>query len=95
MTKVNLKYQLKMALEKVVFLPFAYILDKWRDDVFSGQVPVEQMNRHWWALVGQYQGISPPVRRSEKDFDPGAKYHVANSVEYLRSEPLRRQSTIE
>ncbi len=30
------------------------------------------------------QGISPPITRSEEDFDPGAKYHVAGSVPYVR-----------
>lgn len=28
--------------------------------------------------------MTPPVPRSEADFDPGAKYHVAASVPYLR-----------
>ena len=75
---------MRMALDRVVFLPFAYLMDKWRSDVFSGKVSIADMNRHWWQLRGQYQGISPPVRRSENDFDPGAKYHIANSVEYMR-----------
>jgi peptidyl-dipeptidase A len=32
----------------------------------------------------KYQGIAPPVARSEKDFDPGAKYHVPANVPYTR-----------
>lgn len=32
----------------------------------------------------QYQGIVPPVTRSEDDFDAGAKYHVAADVPYIR-----------
>ncbi len=32
----------------------------------------------------KYQGIAPPVERSESDFDPGAKYHVAANVPYMR-----------
>ncbi|KAG1680451.1 Angiotensin-converting enzyme [Nymphon striatum] len=31
-----------------------------------------------------YQGVSPPVERSENDFDPGAKYHIPNGVPYVR-----------
>jgi peptidyl-dipeptidase A len=31
-----------------------------------------------------YQGIEPPVHRTEEDFDPGAKFHVAASVPYIR-----------
>jgi len=30
------------------------------------------------------QGISPPVPRSEVDFDPGAKLHVAGKWHYIR-----------
>ncbi|CAG2107601.1 unnamed protein product [Medioppia subpectinata] len=84
MNDMNIKFQLKMALEKVVFMPFAYIVDKWRWDVFSGKVSANHMNEHWWHLRGKYQGISPPVKRSERDFDPGAKYHVPSGVEYIR-----------
>ncbi len=82
--KMNIKFQLKMALDKVAFLPFGYIMDKWRWDLFSGQVSDKNMNRHWWRLRLAYQGLSPPVNRSEEDFDPGAKYHIPASIEYIR-----------
>ena len=84
MTKINLKFQLKMALDKVAFLPFGYLMDKYRWDVFSGKVSSDNLNRHWWQVRGDYQGLSPPVKRSEDDFDPGAKYHIPASVEYIR-----------
>jgi peptidyl-dipeptidase A len=84
MDKINIKFQLKMALDKLAFLPFGYIMDKWRWDLFSGQVSANDMNRHWWELRLAYQGLSPPVKRSEEDFDPGAKYHIPASVEYIR-----------
>lgn len=32
----------------------------------------------------EFQGLEPPVDRSEEDFDPGAKYHIIADVEYLR-----------
>ena len=32
----------------------------------------------------QYQGIAPPVKRSEADFDAGARYHVAADLEYIK-----------
>ena len=82
--KINLKFQLKMALDKVMFLPFGYIMDLWRWDVFSSKVSTDNMNRHWWQLRGDYQGLSPPVKRSEDDFDPGCKYHIPAGVEYIR-----------
>jgi peptidyl-dipeptidase A len=75
---------LARALEKIAFLPFGLLIDKWRWEVFSGQVPPEKYNQAWWDLRLQYQGVAPPVARSESDFDPGAKYHVAANVPYAR-----------
>jgi peptidyl-dipeptidase A len=77
-------YLLQQALEKVAFLPFGLIIDKWRWEVFSGQVKPEQYNKAWWDLREKYQGVAPPVSRSEADFDPGAKYHVPGNVPYMR-----------
>jgi hypothetical protein len=40
--------------------------------------------RAWWALREKYQGIRPPVERTEADFDPGAKYHIPGNTPYTR-----------
>ncbi|MDP9338716.1 MAG: M2 family metallopeptidase [Acidobacteriota bacterium] len=80
----DVDYLLQQALEKVAFLPFGLLVDKWRWEVFSGRVKPEQYNKAWWELRQKYQGIEPPVQRSEADFDPGAKYHVAGNVPYMR-----------
>ena len=77
-------YLLKMALDKIAFLPFGLLIDQWRWKVFSGEITPEQYNKAWWELRTRYQGIAPPVERSEADFDPGAKYHVAANVPYTR-----------
>jgi peptidyl-dipeptidase A len=77
-------YLLKMALDKVAFLPFGLLLDKWRWEVFSGEVKPAGYNRAWWALRNKYQGVSAPVERTEADFDPGAKYHVPGNTPYAR-----------
>jgi Angiotensin-converting enzyme. len=60
------------------------VIDQWRWKVFSGQIPPEKYNEAWWELRKKYQGIAPPVARSEQDFDPGAKFHVAGNVPYMR-----------
>jgi len=72
------------ALDKVTFLPFGLLMDKWRWDVFSGKIGPDGYNAHWWKLRRKYQGIAPPVARGAKDFDPGAKYHIAANVPYVR-----------
>jgi peptidyl-dipeptidase A len=75
---------LHTALDKIAFLPFGLLIDKWRWQVYSGQVTPEHYNSAWWALREKYQGIAPPVARSEADFDPGAKYHIPGNVPYMR-----------
>jgi peptidyl-dipeptidase A len=75
---------LARALEKVAFLPFGLLIDKWRWEVFSGRIPPEKYNESWWDLRLKYQGVAPPLPRSELDFDPGAKYHVAANTPYAR-----------
>jgi peptidyl-dipeptidase A len=75
---------LEKGLEKVAFLPFGLLIDQWRWKVFSGEIPPEKYNETWWQLRLKYQGIAPPVSRDETNFDPGAKYHVAANVPYMR-----------
>jgi peptidyl-dipeptidase A len=80
----DIGYLLKMALDKIAFLPFGLLIDQWRWKVFSGEITPEEYNKAWWELRTKYQGIAPPVERSEADFDPGAKYHVASNTPYTR-----------
>lgn len=82
--KGEINVLMKMALQKVAFLPFGKLIDQWRWDVFSGKTQPAQYNQAWWALREKYQGVAPPVARSEDDFDPGAKYHVPSNVSYTR-----------
>jgi peptidyl-dipeptidase A len=75
---------LRQAMDKVAFLPFGLLVDKWRWRVFSGEVSPANYEAGWNQLRLQYQGIAPPTQRTEQDFDPGAKYHVPASVPYTR-----------
>ncbi|MDH5435044.1 MAG: M2 family metallopeptidase, partial [Gammaproteobacteria bacterium] len=80
----DLPYLMRTALDKVAFLPFGLLVDKWRWGVFSGEIPADQYNKGWWDLRTKYQGIQAPVARNENDFDPGAKYHVPGNTPYSR-----------
>jgi peptidyl-dipeptidase A len=80
----RINQQLKMALDKVAFLPFGLLIDKWRWDVFSGKISAKEYNAAWWKLAEQYQGVRAPGPPGGDDFDPGAKFHVASSTPYLR-----------
>jgi peptidyl-dipeptidase A len=80
----DIGFLLNRALDKVAFLPFGYLIDQWRWKVFSGEVGPNDYNKAWWDLREKYQGIAPPVPRTEQDFDPGAKYHVPANTPYAR-----------
>ena len=75
---------LRMALDKVAFLPFGLLVDQYRWKIFSGEIKPGEYNKAWWGLRLKYQGVAPPNARSEEDFDAGAKYHVAANVPYTR-----------
>lgn len=80
----DLPILLRTALDKIAFLPFGLLIDKWRWEVFSGQVKPADYNKAWWELRQKYQGVAPPVDRTEADFDPGAKYHIPSNTPYAR-----------
>ena len=82
--EADIPLQLRTALDKVAFLPFALALDKWRWQVFSGEIKPADYNKAWWDLRAKYQGVVPPVKRSEADFDAGAKNHIPTNVPYAR-----------
>lgn len=82
--KALINAQMKRALDKIAFLPFGKLIDQWRWKVFSGEIKPEDYNKGWWQLRESYQGIAPPLARTEEDFDPGAKYHVPGNTPYTR-----------
>ena len=75
---------LRQAMDKVAFLPFGLLMDKWRWGVFSGETKPADYETAWTALRLRYQGITPPVERPATAFDPGAKYHIPGNTPYAR-----------
>ena len=75
---------MKQALDGVVVVPWALMLDKWRSGVFNGKIDETNLNSSWWRLREYYQGISTSTERSEEYFDPGAKYHIPGNTPYTR-----------
>lgn len=80
--EVSMNFLMSMALEKVAYLPFAFMVDQWRWSVFEDGV--KDMNNRWWQMKLRYQGVIPPIPRTETDFDPGSKYHVIADQEYIK-----------
>ena len=75
---------MKQALDGVVIVPWALMLDKWRSGVFDGEIDESNLNSSWWSLREEYQGINTNYERSENYFDPGAKYHIPGNTPYTR-----------
>ncbi len=75
---------LRQAMDKVAFLPFGLLVDRYRWSLFDGSVAPADYNKAWTDLRKDYQGITPPVTRPADAFDPGAKYHIPGNVSYTR-----------
>lgn len=79
--KIN--HLMRMALDKIPFLSFAYTIDKYRWSQFRNETDAND-NCRFWEMREEYSGVEPPIVRSNQDFDAPAKYHVAADVEYIR-----------
>lgn len=75
---------LRQAMDKVAFLPFGLLLDRYRWNLFNGSIAPADYNSAWQELRREYQGVTPPVERPADGFDPGAKYHIPGNVSYTR-----------
>lgn len=80
----DIPFLLKMALDKIAFLPFGLMVDRWRWGVFNGETAPSDYNDAWSANMLKYQGLVPPGPRPENAFDPGAKYHIPGNTPYTR-----------
>jgi peptidyl-dipeptidase A len=80
----DLEFLMRMALDKVAFLPFGIVVDQWRWKVFSGEITPATYNAAWWELRRKYQNVGEPEARPADAFDPGAKYHVPANTPYTR-----------
>ncbi|WP_375429257.1 M2 family metallopeptidase, partial [uncultured Sphingomonas sp.] len=75
---------LRQGMDKIAFLPFGLMMDKWRWGVYSEEIKPGGYQAAWDALRLRYQGVMPPVARDETRFDPGAKYHIPAGTPYAR-----------
>jgi peptidyl-dipeptidase A len=80
----DIPFLLKMALDKIAFLPFGLMVDRWRWGVFNGETSPAEYNEAWTGNMLRYQGLVPPGPRPENAFDPGAKYHIPGNTPYTR-----------
>jgi len=82
--ETSINFLFSMALDKIAFLPFSYIMDRFRWDIFDNTTDSSEYNSHWWQLRETIQGIKSPVERSADDFDAASKFHISANVPYIR-----------
>lgn len=76
---------LRTALSKIPQIPFQYIMDIFRWNLFNGTIPMEDANAAFWKLAVNEQGVHPPDWENRKHFfDAGAKFHVADNTPFVR-----------
>lgn len=46
----DINFLMEVALKKLAFLPFGYLMDKWRWDVFRGKIDETNYNQKWWDM---------------------------------------------
>ncbi len=45
-----MNFLMNMALRKISFLPFGYLIDQWRWNMFRGDTMPASYNSDWWKL---------------------------------------------
>ncbi|XP_071345502.1 angiotensin-converting enzyme 2 [Trachinotus anak] len=81
-TEIN--FLLKQALTIVATLPFTYMLEEWRWQVFAGNIPKDKWMEYWWEMKRELVGVVEPVPRDETYCDPPALFHVSGDYSFIR-----------
>lgn len=85
MSKYDLMLLLRMALSKIPQIPFQYIMDIYRWNLFNQTITMDDANIAFWKLATNAQGIHPPDKENRQHvFDAGAKFHVADNTPFVR-----------
>ncbi|MCX7564680.1 M2 family metallopeptidase, partial [Xanthomonadaceae bacterium XH05] len=62
-TEIN--FLLKQALTIVATLPFTYMLEEWRWQVFKETIPKDEWMLRWWQMKRELVGVAEAVPRDE------------------------------
>lgn len=58
LTETEINFLLKQALTIVATLPFTYMLEEWRWQVFAGNITEDKWMERWWEM--KYEGTLHP-----------------------------------
>ncbi|KAM4047476.1 angiotensin-converting enzyme 2 [Anomaloglossus baeobatrachus] len=82
--ETDINFLLRQALTIVGTLPFTYMLEQWRWQVFRGDIPRDKWMKSWWEMKRNIVGVVEPVPHDESYCDPAALFHVANDYSFIR-----------
>ncbi|XP_051531994.1 angiotensin-converting enzyme 2-like [Myxocyprinus asiaticus] len=82
--ETDINFLMKQALTIVATLPFTYMLEEWRWQVFQENIPKNQWMLRWWEMKRELVGVSEPVPRDESYCDPPALFHVSGDYSFIR-----------
>lgn len=72
---------LQESLDFIVHIPWgAGTMTHFEHDLYSNALPKEQFNQRWWQYVKQFQGIEPPMARTEEYCDAATKTHIIDDA---------------
>lgn len=72
---------LKEALDYVVLLPWgAGVMTEFEHDLYANDLDSSRLNKRWWELKQNLQGIAPPADRGEEFCDAASKTHINNDA---------------
>lgn len=82
----DLRQLMMMAFMKLPEIPFGFVFEKFRYDLFAERVSIEKSNDYFWELTKEFQRIEPPNAGMNRKtmFDAAAKFHLAANVPYAR-----------
>ncbi len=78
--QATINQQMKLALDKIAFLPFGKLIDEWRWKVFAGEVKPENYNAAWWAAARAVPGHRRAGRAHRGGFRSGRE--ISHSRQY-------------
>ncbi|XP_014837025.1 PREDICTED: angiotensin-converting enzyme 2 [Poecilia mexicana] len=83
-SETEINFLLKQALTIVATLPFTYMLEEWRWQVFAGNISKDEWMKRWWEMKRELVGVVEPVPRDETYCDPPALFHVSGDYSFIR-----------
>jgi peptidyl-dipeptidase A len=82
----DLHQLMMMAFMKLPEIPFGFVFEKFRYDLFAERVGVDEWNDYYWDLTRKHQKIEAPNLNFNRHqlFDAASKFHLAANVPYAR-----------